>query len=141
MKLLIEIPAWLGDAVMATPAIENIANYYNKPEIILIGSFVSVETLKNNPKVAETYILEKKWQNSLLLRRTVLYEKIDNIKPENHEQLLNDLNDRTGLNIQRFEIRRVNFLRDTADILIYYEDEGNHIDHFRKPKSGSPSGG
>ena len=63
MKLLIEIPAWLGDAVMATPAIENIANYYNEPEIILIGSFVSVETLKNNPKVTETHILEKKYMN------------------------------------------------------------------------------
>ena len=61
MKILIEIPAWLGDAVMATPAIENIANYYNEPEIILIGSFVSIKTLKNNPKVAETHILEKKY--------------------------------------------------------------------------------
>ena len=59
MKILIEIPAWLGDAVMATPAIANIANYYNEPEIILVGSFVSIETLKNNPKVAETYILKK----------------------------------------------------------------------------------
>ena len=63
MKLLIEIPAWLGDAVMATPAIENITNYYNEPEIILIGSFVSVETLKNNPKVSETHILEKKYMD------------------------------------------------------------------------------
>ena len=63
MKLLIEIPAWLGDAVMATPAIENIANYYNEPEIILIGSFVSIEALKNNPKVAETHILDKKYMN------------------------------------------------------------------------------
>ena len=34
MKLLIEIPAWLGDAVMVTPAIENIANYYNEHENI-----------------------------------------------------------------------------------------------------------
>ena len=63
MKLLIEIPSWLGDAVMATPAINNIANYYNEPEITLIGSFVSVETLINNPKVAETHILEKKYMN------------------------------------------------------------------------------
>ena len=63
MKLLIEIPSWLGDAVMATPAINNIANYYNEPEIILIGSFVSIETLKNNPKVTETHILEKKYMN------------------------------------------------------------------------------
>ena len=69
MKILIEIPAWLGDAVMATPAIENIANYYNDPEIILIGSFVSVETLKNNPKVAETHILEKKYMNLFKLAK------------------------------------------------------------------------
>ncbi|SVB89971.1 uncharacterized protein METZ01_LOCUS242825, partial [marine metagenome] len=48
---------------MATPAINNIANYYNEPEIILIGSFVSIETLKNNPKVTETHILEKKYMN------------------------------------------------------------------------------
>jgi len=27
MKILIELPTWLGDAVMATPAIENLANY------------------------------------------------------------------------------------------------------------------
>ena len=85
---------------------------------------VSYNTLlfTNFVLVLLTYILEKKWQNSLLLRRTVLYEKIENIKPENHEQLLNDLNDRTGLNIQRFEIRRVNFLRDTARIRIYYKE-------------------
>ena len=63
MKILIELPTWLGDCVMTTPAIENIANYYNEPEIILIGSFVSVETLKNNPKVTETHILEKKYMN------------------------------------------------------------------------------
>ena len=63
MKILIELPAWLGDCVMTTPAIENIANYYNEPEIILIGSFASVETLKNNPKVAETHILDKKYMN------------------------------------------------------------------------------
>ena len=85
---------------------------------------VSYNTLlfTNFVLVLLTYILEKKWQNSLLLRRTVLYEKIENIKPENHEQLLDDLNDRTGLNIQRFEIRRVNFLRDTARIRIYYKE-------------------
>ena len=85
---------------------------------------VSYNTLifTNFVLVILTYIFEKKWQKSLLLRRTVLYEKIENIKPENHDQLLNDLNERTGLNIQRFEIRRINFLRDTARIRIYYKE-------------------
>ena len=56
--------------------------------------YVSYNTLlfTNFVLVLLTYILEKKWQNSLLLRRTVLYEKIENIKPENHEELLLELN-------------------------------------------------
>ena len=29
MKLLIELPTWLGDSVMVSPAIDNLANYYN----------------------------------------------------------------------------------------------------------------
>ena len=42
MKILIELPSWLGDAVMATPAIENLAGYYDNPEITLLGSDISV---------------------------------------------------------------------------------------------------
>ena len=38
MKILIELPTWLGDTVMATPAIENIINYYENSNITLIGS-------------------------------------------------------------------------------------------------------
>ena len=41
MKILIELPTWLGDTVMVTPAIENIVNYYNEPEITIVGSFIS----------------------------------------------------------------------------------------------------
>ena len=60
MKLLIELPTWMGDTVMVTPAIENLVNFFNNPEIILIGSFISVETLKNHPNVHKTIILDKK---------------------------------------------------------------------------------
>ncbi len=61
MKILIELPTWLGDAVMATSAIENIINFYNDVEITFIGSFVSIEALKNHPKVVKTLILDKKY--------------------------------------------------------------------------------
>jgi len=60
MKLLIELPTWMGDTVMVTPAIENLVNFFNNPEIILIGSFISVEILKNHPNVHKTIILDKK---------------------------------------------------------------------------------
>ncbi len=61
MKLLIELPTWLGDCVMATPAIENIVNFYNDVEITFIGSFVSIELMKNHPKVVKTVVLDKKY--------------------------------------------------------------------------------
>ena len=61
MKILIELPTWLGDCVMATPAIENIVNFYNDIEITFIGSFVSVETMKNHPKSVKTVVLDKKY--------------------------------------------------------------------------------
>ena len=76
----------------------------------------------NTALVVLTYFLETYWQNNLLVRHTVEYEIIENIKPENHEKLLLDLEDRTGLSIKHFEIGRVNFLRDTVQIRIYSKD-------------------
>ena len=61
MRVLIEIPTWLGDAVMATPAIENLLSFYDEADIILIGSVVSIEALKNHPKISKTYIYDKKY--------------------------------------------------------------------------------
>jgi heptosyltransferase II len=61
MKILIELPTWLGDAIMATSAIENIVNFYNCLEITLVGSFISIEAIKNHPKVVKIIVLDKKY--------------------------------------------------------------------------------
>ena len=61
MKILIELPTWLGDTVMATPAIENLASHFNNVEITLLGSFVSIAAFKNHPKVLKTYVLDKQY--------------------------------------------------------------------------------
>ena len=69
--------------------------------------------------VVLTYLLEIYWQHNALVIRTVEYEIIENIKPENHEKLLLDLENRVGMPIMKFEIHRINFLRDTVRISIY----------------------
>ena len=54
----------------------------------------------------------------------VIYENIDLIKPEKHEELIADLKERTGLEIHRIQVGRVDFLRDVARVQIfYYEDQ------------------
>ncbi|MDC0904723.1 lipopolysaccharide heptosyltransferase II [Candidatus Thioglobus sp.] len=62
MRILIELPTWLGDCIMATPAIENIVNFNNDVQITFIGSFVSIEAMKNHPKVVKTVVLDKKYR-------------------------------------------------------------------------------
>ena len=52
----------------------------------------------------------------------VQYENIEMIKPENMELLMEDLRKRTGLNIHKITIGRINFMKDTAIIKIYYYD-------------------
>lgn len=69
------------------------------------------------------FILENGWGFAFESSRTVIYEKIDLIQPDKRQFLLQDLEGRTGLTINRVEIGRINFLRDTARIKIYY-DEG-----------------
>ncbi len=81
-----------------------------------------VEILFTNATIiAFTLFLEKTWIRKES-DKTVIYEKIENIKPENREKLLNDLKSRTGLDIHRVEIGRINFLRDTCRLRIYYYD-------------------
>ena len=65
MKILIELPTWLGDTLMATPAIENLINFFTDPEVTLIGSNVSINALKNHPKVIKIFTLDKKSINFL----------------------------------------------------------------------------
>ena len=72
--------------------------------------------------VVLTYFLERYWQKNLLLPMNIEYEIMENIKPENREILMADLKERTGLNIRSIEFRRMNFLRDTARIRIYYKE-------------------
>ena len=91
----------------------------------LSGAEVSYAALlfTNIALVGLTYVLETYWQNNTLILRTVQYEIIENIKPENHDKLLADLKERTGLDIQHFEIRRINLLRDTFLIRIYCKEQ------------------
>ena len=87
----------------------------------LSGAEVSYGALlfTNITLVGLTYLLETFWQNNALVLRTVEYEIIENIKPENHEKLRLDLEDRIGMPIIKFEIHRINFLKDTVRMSIY----------------------
>jgi len=77
--------------------------------------------------VLATIGLEKIWLLKTELFKVVIYERIDLIKPEKYEELLADLHERTGIkNIKRIEIGKINFLRDTCCLTIFFESNGNN---------------
>ena len=76
----------------------------------------------NSIIVLALYFLELYWLKTEVFSKEVLYETIENIKPENHKKLKDDLEKRLGVNIIRFEIGNVNFLRDVAKITIHYKN-------------------
>ncbi len=69
-----------------------------------------------------TFILEKTWMKNEVVKM-IVYEKIELVKAHNKSALLDDLKERTGLNIHRLEIGKIDFLRDIAEIKVYYYSE------------------
>lgn len=67
-----------------------------------------------------TFALDGNWLIRNELSKTIIYEKIDLIKPENETLLMEDLKQRTGLDIHKVSISKVDFLKDTASLKIYY---------------------
>lgn len=67
-----------------------------------------------------TYLLE----SSVLMKKETMkqltYENIELIKPEKRDELIADLKTRTGINIHRLSIHKIDFLKDSAIIKIYY---------------------
>ena len=64
--------------------------------------------------------IEKYWALKQVVSKSVIYENIQNIKPENHHLLKEDLEKRTGLEINKVKIGDVDFLKDTAKVTIFY---------------------
>ena len=79
-------------------------------ELIFTNSFITLIT----------YLIDRVWFQSIEESKNILYEKIDLIKPEKQEDLIQDLKERTGLPIHAVKIVKIDFLRDTASITIFY---------------------
>jgi hypothetical protein len=67
-----------------------------------------------------TYLIDRMWFKSLELKKSIIYEKIELIVPEKELELISDLKERTGLPIHAVSIDKIDFLRDTASVTIFY---------------------
>ena len=73
-----------------------------------------------------TFLLERHWVNNLpdngLSIKTIVYNDMEMIKPENHQALINDIAQKTGLSVVSIKIGRINFIENHANIKLYYKE-------------------
>lgn len=73
--------------------------------------------------VLVTWYLERIWMQKKEDFMDIRYDKIELIHPSKRKELMADLRKRTGLNVYRISIDRINFMRDTARIRLFYRHE------------------
>ncbi len=59
--------------------------------------------------------------NFKLLRKRIVYDRTDLIKPEKYDELLKDLSNRFGINIEKADIGPVDLIRDKVELIIYFQ--------------------
>lgn len=108
---------------------------------VIIGVSVVNSLASNQISVAEmaiinlsvvllTFGLENLWLLKHETRKTVIYERIDLIVPDKYDEMKLDLEKRTGIAINRFEVGKIDFLSDTAQVRIfYYADDQQFSDY------------
>lgn len=72
--------------------------------------------------VGVIFVLEKGWGFHFEASKKITYERIDLIRPEHRETMLADLRQRTGLPVKDVTVGRIDFSRDTAEIVIHFEE-------------------
>lgn len=87
------------------------------------------------------YGLERLWLLKHESSKQIIFEKIDLVQPQKREELLKELENRTGLKINRIDIGRIDYLRDTARIVIYYYEEDNRINLADESDNAYAAGG
>ncbi|MEM7103206.1 MAG: DUF4956 domain-containing protein, partial [Bacteroidota bacterium] len=77
--------------------------------------------------VLSMFTLDRTMLKKQLSAQRILYEKIHLVKAGNRELLIQDLRERTGLDIMKIEIESTNFLNDSAFIWVYYKNTSDTI--------------
>lgn len=79
-------------------------------ELAFINAIILLSTLA----LETTFLMKKE------VSKTIQYENIEMIKPVHRTELTADLENRMGIKINRIAIGKIDFLKDTAVVRVYY---------------------
>ena len=72
-----------------------------------------------------------------IFEKSIRYENIYNIRPENYHILLEDIIERTGLDVQGIQISNIDFLSDVANLKVSYKEDKRVFNSVDKQQNTS----
>jgi len=90
--------------------------------VLMNDSEVAKLLASNAFVIVVLFVLEKGWGFKFEESKRVTYDRIELVAPDRREELMADLKARTGLEITSIEVRRMDLLRDVAELKISYSD-------------------
>jgi hypothetical protein len=85
-------------------------------------SYIEILTA-NAVVILMAYYLDRYWSRQKTASKDILYQSLDYIKPDQHELLKKDLEDKLGLEILKVEIGQIDFERQTVKVKIRYKKQ------------------
>ncbi|MBM3452677.1 MAG: DUF4956 domain-containing protein [Bacteroidetes bacterium] len=107
------------NAMLATEIKKNVYEI-NMLELLFINSIVCLLL----------FVLEYLWLVKHETRKIITYDRIDLISSDKYDEMKADLEQRTGIKINRCEVGKVDFLRDIALIQIFYYSSDQTFSNF-----------
>ncbi|MDF2448426.1 MAG: hypothetical protein K0R26_930 [Bacteroidota bacterium] len=102
-------------AIGLVSAVTKIKNASDLEEYLFLG-------VVNITILVITYLLESKMFSRKEQTNTIVYENIELIQSNRQDELLADIRLRTGINVHRVSVQKINFLKDSAQLKIYFYD-------------------
>jgi len=103
------------------------------------GQYINL-VLSNLMVITVLWILEKKWGFRYEQRKMVRYERIDLVRADRRDELIADLRNRTGLPVTKVDVLEMDYLRDSADLMISYDEDAPVVQKEPAPLSSLITG-
>jgi hypothetical protein len=85
-------------------------------------SYIEILTA-NSVVILMAYYLDRYWSRQRTASKDILYQSLDYIKPDQHELLKKDLEDKLGFEILKVEIGQIDFEKQTVKVKIRYKKQ------------------
>ncbi|MFO7621796.1 MAG: DUF4956 domain-containing protein [Bacteroidales bacterium] len=77
--------------------------------------------------VLSAFTLEEFLRKNSFSSHCIVYNDIDLLKPNSRNKLLKDLSNKTGLNILKIRVIKIDYKREIADLEVYFKEDKNFI--------------